>query len=59
MFLLLPTFIQELSDLNAHQRRETMIKGFDPSPINNPIRKFKTKLEIVLYFSLPRGVAFE
>ena len=45
---LLPTFIQELSDLNAHQRRETMIKGIAPSPINNPIRKFKTKLQIVL-----------
>ena len=24
---LLPTFIQELSDLNAHQRQETVIKG--------------------------------
>ena len=46
--LSLLTFIQELSDLKAHQRRETMIKGIAPSPINNPIRKFKTKLQIVL-----------
>ena len=38
--------IQELSDLNAHLRRETMIKGIAPSPINNPIRKLKTKLQI-------------
>ena len=48
LFFLLLAFIQELSDLKAHQRRETMIKGIAPSPINNPTRKFKTKLQIVL-----------
>ena len=48
LFFLLLAFIQELSDLKAHQRRETMIKGIAPSPINNPTRKLKTKLQIVL-----------
>ena len=44
--LSLLTFIQELSDLKAHQRRETMIKGIAPSPINNPTRKLKKNYRV-------------